>query len=127
MRGALLSCFLGSLSVWHRVCEERGRRKKEPYRIRRLTMSDKKCLDCSQRQNCEDSLASWVFFIIRLVATVAVRVVTVLIDIHPLYGKISWYIGIGGFLLFFIYKFNVNRSLAKTIDKENLIYKCFVY
>jgi len=88
-----------------------------------LQLKDKKCLDCAQRKNCEDSLVSWMFFIIGLIATVAIRIVTVLMDIRPIYGKISWYIGIGGFLLFFVYKFNVNRSLAKIIDRENLIDK----
>ncbi len=86
-------------------------------------MGDKKCLNCTQRKNCEDSLISWIFFIIGLVATVAIRIVTVLIDVQPIYGKIAWYIGIGGFLLFFIYKFNVNRSLAKIIDQKKLIDK----
>lgn len=88
-----------------------------------LQLKDKKCLDCAQRKNCEDSLVSWMFFIIGLIATVSIRIVTVLMDIRPIYGKISWYIGIGGFLLFFVYKFNVNRSLAKIIDRENLIDK----
>lgn len=86
-------------------------------------MKNKKCFNCAQRKNCDDSLASWIFFIIGLIATVAIRIVTVLINIHPLYGKVSWYIGIGGFLLFFIYKFNVNRSLAAIIDQEGLIDK----
>ncbi len=86
-------------------------------------MKAKKCLTCSQSKSCDDSLVSWVFFIIGLGATVAIRVVTVLMNINPVYGKVSWYIGIVGFLLFFIYKFNVNHSLAKIIDKEGLIEK----
>jgi len=86
-------------------------------------MKDEKCLNCAQQKNCGDSLTSWVFFIIGLVATVAVRIVTVLINISPIYGKIAWYIGVSGFLIFFIYKFNVNRALARIIDKENLIEK----
>jgi len=60
---------------------------------------------------------------IGLIATVAIRVVTVLMNINTLYGKIAWYIGVGGFLLFFIYKFHANRTLAKLIDKEDLIEK----
>lgn len=56
-------------------------------------------------------------------ATVAIRVVTVLMDIKPVYGRIAWYIGVGGFLLFFIYKFNTNRALSRVIEKENLIEK----
>lgn len=86
-------------------------------------MKDKTCSNCSQKKNCSDSFVSWIFFIIGLIATVAIRVVTVLMNIHQLYGKIAWYIGVGGFLLFFIYKFNTNRVLAKLIDEENLIEK----
>ncbi|RJO65702.1 MAG: hypothetical protein C4540_00255 [Candidatus Omnitrophota bacterium] len=88
-----------------------------------LRRKEKKCLTCTQRKNCDDSFVSWVFFIIGIVATVAIRVVTVLMNIHPVYGKISWYIGVVGFLIFFIYKFNVNRSLAKIIQNGNLIEK----
>lgn len=86
-------------------------------------MKDKTCLNCSQKKNCNDSFVSWIFFIIGLIATVAIRIVTVLMNIHPVYGKTAWYIGVGGFLLFFIYKFNANRALAKLIDEENLIEK----
>ena len=86
-------------------------------------MKEKRCLNCSRRKNCGDSFVSWIFFVIGLVATVAIRIVTVLMDIHPVYGKISWYVGVIGFLLFFIYKFNVNRALAKIIQEDNLIEK----
>ncbi|MBU1863421.1 MAG: hypothetical protein KKH94_07170 [Candidatus Omnitrophica bacterium] len=86
-------------------------------------MKNKICLNCSQRKHCGDSFVSWIFFIIGLIATVAIRVVTVLMNISPVYGKISWYIGVGGFLLFFIYKFNINRALSLVIEKENLVEK----
>lgn len=86
-------------------------------------MKDKQCLNCAQRKNCQDSLVSWIFFIIGLAATVAIRIVTVLMSIHPIYGKISWYIGVAGFLVFFIYKYNINRALAKTIQDGNLVEK----
>jgi hypothetical protein len=86
-------------------------------------MKDKRCLNCPQKKNCSNSFVSWIFFIIGLIATVAIRVVTVLMNINPLYGKIAWYVGVGGFLLFFIYKFNANRRLSNLIDGENLIEK----
>jgi len=88
-----------------------------------VIVKNKKCLNCQQKKNCDDSLVSWIFFIIGLIATIAIRTVTVLMNIKPLYGRISWYIGVIGFLLFFIYKFNVNKSLAQTIEKDNLIEK----
>lgn len=82
-----------------------------------------KCHNCGQKKNCHDSWAAWIFFIIGLISTVAVRIVTVLMEVNPLYGKIAWYLGVAGFLVFFVYKFLVNRALAKTIEKENLLEK----
>lgn len=81
------------------------------------------CANCDQKKYCNDSFTAWIFFIIGLVATLAIRVVTVLMEINPLYGKLAWYVGVGGFFVFFVYKFNLNRSLAKTIERENLIEK----
>lgn len=84
-------------------------------------MKNNECLNCAQRKNCDNSLVSWMFFVVGLVATVAIRIVAVLMYINPVYGKIAWYIGVVGFLLFFVYKFNVNRALAKIIKSDNLI------
>jgi len=84
------------------------------------------CKNCEIKKVCKDSFSAWIFFIIGLIATLAIRMVTVLIHIDPLYGKISWYIGVAGFLIFFIYKYSLNRNLAKIIDKEKLIEKTIV-
>lgn len=70
-------------------------------------MKNTKCLNCVEYKRCRDSYVSWIFFAIGLVATIAMRVVTVLIHMSPLYGKIAWYIGVGGFFVFFIYKFRI--------------------
>lgn len=86
-------------------------------------MKKSKCINCSQYRNCQDSLSSWFFFIIGIIATVAVRVVTVLIHLNPVYAKIAWYIGIGGFFAFFVYKFRVSQSRAKLIREQNLVHK----
>ena len=83
----------------------------------------KKCIECSEYKNCKDSLASWGFVVIGLIATVAVRLVTVLMHLNPLYAKIAWYIGIAGFLAFFIYKFRINQNRARVIAKQGLISK----
>lgn len=85
-------------------------------------MGNKKCVNCPQYKNCRDSFASWVFFIIGLIATVAIRVVTVLINLDPLYGKIAWYVGVVGFI-FFVYKFAVTEARAKSIAERNLVQK----
>ena len=86
-------------------------------------MKDKKCITCSEYRNCKDSFASWIFFIIGLIATVAIRVVTVLIDMDPVYAKLAWYIGVGGFFIFFVYKFKINQTRARLISKQNLVGK----
>lgn len=86
-------------------------------------MENNKCLTCSEYNNCKDSFASWIFFIIGLIATVAIRVVTVLIHVNPVYGKIAWYIGIIGFFLFFVYKFKLSLDRAKSIARQNLMEK----
>lgn len=86
-------------------------------------MKDEKCIDCIEYKRCRDSYTSWLFFIIGLIATIAIRVVTVLVHVNPLYGKIAWYIGVGGFFVFFIYKFKVNQVRAKLINQRNLVDK----
>lgn len=80
----------------------------------------KKCIGCSEYKRCRDSFTSWIFFIVGLAATVAIRVVTVLIHVDPIYAKIAWYAGVGGFFIFFVYKFRVNQARAKLIDQQGL-------
>ena len=86
-------------------------------------MKSKECATCLEHKRCKDSYASWLFFIIGLIATIAIRVVTVLIEVNPIYGKAAWYIGVGGFLLFFVYKFKINQSRSKLIGQRDLVDK----
>ncbi|UCC95214.1 MAG: hypothetical protein JSW40_00260 [Candidatus Omnitrophota bacterium] len=86
-------------------------------------MNDKRCIGCSEYKNCKDSFTSWIFFIIGIIATVAIRVVTVLIHMDPLAAKVAWYIGVGGFFIFFIYKFRVSQARVKIIVEKNLVDK----
>ena len=86
-------------------------------------LKNKKCLNCPEYSRCRESYVSWFFFIIGLIATIAMRVVTVLMDLNPVYGKIAWYVGVGGFFLFFIYKFKVNQTRSKIIKERNLVDK----
>ncbi|MEI6832074.1 MAG: hypothetical protein WCK61_05160 [Candidatus Omnitrophota bacterium] len=84
---------------------------------------NKKCLNCSEYKNCRDSFTSWIFFIIGMVATIALRLVTVLIHLNPVYGQIAWYVGVFGFFIFFVYKFRVDRARYKLIVKKGLMDK----
>lgn len=81
------------------------------------------CRDCGQRRNCRDSWASWIFFFIGLVATIAVRVVPFLMHFDPFYAKLASYLGIIGFFVFFAYKFRVGHARSRVIEKNALIEK----
>lgn len=84
---------------------------------------DKKCLNCSEYKNCRDSFISWIFFIIGMIATIAVRVVTVLMRFNPVYGQVAWYVGVAGFLIFFVYKFRIEQARSMLIIKKGLMGK----
>ena len=86
-------------------------------------MDNKKCQTCSEYKSCRDSFSSWVFFIIGIIATIAVRVVTVLIHVDPVYAKVAWYIGITGFFMFFVYKFKVSEARSRLINEKGLLDK----
>ncbi len=86
-------------------------------------MRNKKCAACSEYKRCKEDSSSWVFFIIGMVATIAVRMVTVLVHINPVYGQVSWYIGVIGFFIFFAYKFRIERARYKLILKQKLMDK----
>jgi len=42
------------------------------------------------------------FFILGLIATISIRIVTVLMQLNPVYGKVAWYMGVGFFNFLFI-------------------------
>lgn len=84
---------------------------------------EKKCLNCNEYRRCKDSYASWIFFIIGLIATIAIRAVTILMNVNSVYGKIAWYVGVLGFLVFFVYKFKINHARHKLINEANLVDK----
>ena len=86
-------------------------------------MKDKKCINCSQQEKCKDSFTAWIFFIIGLIATIAIRVVIVLTHINPVYGKIAWYVGVCGFFIFFVYKYRVAKARSRLIGQRGLIEK----
>jgi len=86
-------------------------------------MNRTSCKNCPDKSICKDSFASWIFFIIGIIATLAIRIVTLIMHFDPLYGKISWYIGVGGFFIFFMYKFKVLNERSKKINRQNILGK----
>jgi hypothetical protein len=86
-------------------------------------MLDRTCVNCRELKRCRENRASWVFFIIGMISTIAVRVVTVLAHLNPIYGQIAWYVGVFGFFIFFVYKFRVDRARYRIIVKSGLMEK----
>jgi len=86
-------------------------------------MEPKTCINCTEYQRCQEGYASWIFFIIGMIATIAVRVVTVLSHVNSAYGQIAWYIGVFGFFIFFVYKFRVERARYRLIVQRRLMEK----
>lgn len=83
----------------------------------------KKCRNCSEYNNCRDSFISWIFFIIGIIAAISIRVVTILANLRPIYGQIAWYIGVLGFLIFFIYKFIIEKRRQRIIKNKDIMSK----
>ena len=86
-------------------------------------MANDKCMNCAEAHRCKDSSKSIAFFVVGLIAIIAVRVVTILEHVKPVYGKAAWYIGILGFVIYFAYKFKVDNSRARLIKERGLMSK----
>lgn len=84
-------------------------------------ISREKCRSCPLENQCRDSFRSWTYFIIGLIATVAIRIVTIFHNVDPIYSKIAWYVGIGGFFVFFLYKYRTGRSIWRRIESRGLV------
>jgi len=86
-------------------------------------MKEKKefvCYDCFKLRTCKESLASWIFFFIALVAVISLRAMSIFVNSSPMFAKMLWYIGVGGFFIFFIYKFRYDQILQRELEKTDL-------
>ncbi|MBT4120965.1 MAG: hypothetical protein HOA57_01655 [Candidatus Magasanikbacteria bacterium] len=81
------------------------------------------CTDCFKFNKCVESSVSWIFFAIGLIATVAIRAVNVVLDYSASWAKVSWYIGVAGFFIFFLYKFKHDQSTQKELKNTGLVEK----
>jgi hypothetical protein len=70
---------------------------------------------------CRDSRISWLFFIVGLIATIALRVIEPLRLFDPLYAKVSWYVGVSGFFLFFAYKYAGILRTSRLVRESGLM------
>ena len=78
------------------------------------------CTSCPAFKQCQDSAASWVFLFIGLVATVAVRLVNIVTGLGPFWPKFTWYVGIAGFFIYFLYKFRQDRAIQRQLHTSDL-------
>ncbi len=83
----------------------------------------KKCLRCIEYKNCRDNFSSWLFFFIGIIATISIRVVSILLHISSFWAQFSWYVGVVGFLIYFAYKFKIDQRRSRAIRNNNLILK----
>ncbi len=84
---------------------------------------NKTCGSCPEYRRCRDSAASWFYFVIGIIAAFSIRLVAAFMDYNVLYAKIAWYIGVVGFLIFFLYKFNVDTARSRLIRESAIIAK----
>jgi len=78
------------------------------------------CKNCPSFKNCQDSFVSWIFLFIGLLATIAIRVVNLVTSFGPFWPKFSWYTGVGGFFIYFLYKFRQDRAISRQLQKNDL-------
>ena len=76
------------------------------------------CYDCFRLKRCKDPIVSWLFFFVALIAVIAIRAVNVVLDVSPVLAKVFWYIGVGGFFIFFIYKFRYDNILHRELHQN---------
>lgn len=78
------------------------------------------CKNCSGFEGCKDTALSWVFLFIGLVATIAIRLVNLVLGFGQVWAKLFWYIGVGGFFIYFLYKFRQDRIVQRNLVKAGL-------
>ena len=81
------------------------------------------CYDCFRLKACKEPTTSWVFFFVALIAVIAIRAVNVALNFNPLLAKILWYAGVGGFFIYFIYKFRYDSILHRELERTKLVNK----
>ncbi len=63
------------------------------------------------------------FFTLGLVSAVAFRAIIVLMRLEPAWVRPVWYVGICGYVLFFLYRYRISRKRKHAIEEYGLIEK----
>lgn len=58
-----------------------------------------------------------------LISAFAFRVIIVLERVEPSWVRLAWYVGAGGYVFFFFYRYRITRKRKNTIKKNRLIEK----
>jgi len=74
-------------------------------------------------RECRDSAWSWIFLFIGILAALAMRLVALFMHTNQFYAKVSWYVGVSFFFVFFIYRYNVSNSRARAVREKDLVSK----
>ncbi|MFN3550657.1 MAG: hypothetical protein ACK4WJ_02455 [Endomicrobiia bacterium] len=72
---------------------------------------------------CKDSPATNIFFVIGLIATISIRAIGIAGLFNDIMTKILWYIGVVGFFLYFVYKYNIEKTRRNIIVENKIIDK----
>lgn len=86
-------------------------------------MNERDCKNCINKDKCKGGFSSWLFFIIGIISAVSIRTAAFLMHLNPVYAKISWYVGVGGFFVFFVYKFLVSQRNTGMIKQQHILEK----
>jgi len=81
------------------------------------------CVDCVRLRRCSQTTASWIFFFIALVAVVSLRVMVLFTTTNPALARGFWYLGVIGFLVFFLYKFRHDHLMHRELQATHLLDK----
>lgn len=84
-------------------------------------MSEKK--SCSAFSKCNETPTSFLFLFIGIIATITIRLVNFVLDFSVIWAKVCWYMGVGGFTIYFIYKYRQYVKLTKELKTNGLLDK----
>ncbi len=71
----------------------------------------------------QPALIIYGFLTLGIISAVAFRAITVLQHLEPAWVRPVWYIGVLGYMLFFLYRFYISNKRKKTIERFQLIEK----
>jgi hypothetical protein len=79
--------------------------------------SKKQCIGCQAEKMCRDSVLSWIFLFIGVIATISIRMINLVLPFGAFWPKFFWYIGVAGFFLYFWYRFREDKILRAKLEK----------